>query len=155
MLLFPVPSMALLLAFMIGIIKETYMMRRFFEMSLANYFNKYKQSNGTFDGSLFILSGTFSFVFCFTFGTGLLFFEKVFGWAMFSCYNNMFPSKLSAILPILIFGWALSYYWLICSNIQSKVCEKYSCADGYKIMFLLGILCIPGYILMIIMTIFS
>ena len=129
------------------------MVRRFFEMSLANYFNKYKQSKGTFEGSNFLLSGTFSFVFCFTIGTGLLFFEKVFGWAMFSWYNNMFPSKLLAILPILIFGWFLSYYWLKRSHIQSKVCEKYTCAEGYKIMFLLGILCVPGYILMIITTI--
>ena len=79
------------------------MIKKFFEKNLANYFNKYKQSNGTYDGSYYLISCFFAILFVVTFLTTLGFVEKYFGFPLASLYDSIIPSDfLSIFIPLLI-----------------------------------------------------
>ncbi len=129
------------------------MVKDYTERSLANYFNSYKKANGTFKRSNFVLSGLIAIAFFTIFLVILLFMEKVFGIPLATWYDSVFSNGFSAVvLPMIIF-WSVSYYWIKRLNIQEKVCEKYSCAEGYKFMLFGGALFIPVLIMAILIEI--
>lgn len=129
------------------------MVKDYIEKSLANYFNAYKKANGTFKRSNFVLSGFIAIVFFTTFLIILLFMERVLGLPLATWYDSVFSNGLSAVVPPMIIFWSLSYYWINRLDIQRKVCEKYSCAEGYKFMFFWSSLFIPVLIMAILIEI--
>ncbi len=129
------------------------MIKKFFEKNLANYFNKYKQSNGTYEGSYYLISCFFAILFVVTFLTTLGFVEKYFGFPLASLYDSIIPSGfLSIFIPLLI-SYMSIYSYLTRSDIQIKVCEKYTGANGNEFLFFVVILFLPDLILAIMMQI--
>ncbi len=126
------------------------MVKNYIEKSLANYFNAYKKANSTLERSNFVLSGFIAIAFFTNFLVFLLFMERVFGVPLATLYDSVFSNGLSAVIPPMIIFWSISYYCIKRLNIQRKVCEKYSCAEGYKFMFFWGTLFIPVLIMAIL-----
>lgn len=123
------------------------MIKDFIEKSLASFYNKCRQTKGTYEGTDFALSGVFSILIFATFLVSLSFFEKIFGWTLASWYQDMFPTTISATIPFTITCWSIIYYCLKHWNVRAKVCEKYSAADRKSFFILMGIVSMPFFLL--------
>ena len=125
------------------------MIKDFLEKSLASYYNKCRQTKGTYEGTDFALSGLLTVLIFATFLLSLSFFEQILGCPLASWYNNMFPTAISASLPFTIICCSIIYYCLKHWNVRTKVCEKYTSADRKPFFVFFGILSLPFLILIV------
>ena len=152
MLLFLVLFTELLSVYMIGNYKKIdNMIKDFIEKSLASFYNKCRQTKGTYEGTDFALSVLLTCLVFATFLLSLSFIEQIFGWPLASWYNNMFPTVISAAMPFSIICCSIIYYCLKHWNVRTKVCEKYTSADRNPFFIFLGILSLPIFILLFLL----
>ena len=127
------------------------MIKDFIEKSLASFYNKCRQTKGTYEGTDFALSVLLTCLVFATFLLSLSFIEQIFGWPLASWYNNMFPTVISAAMPFSIICCSIIYYCLKHWNVRTKVCEKYTSADRNPFFIFLGILSLPIFILLFLL----
>ena len=78
------------------------MIKDFIEKSLASFYNKCRQTKGTYEGTDFALSGLLTVLIFATFLLSLSFFEEIFGWPLhlgiITCFLQRFQRQCLFLL---------------------------------------------------------